>query len=35
MLPLSWLEELGQLPIQELLDQRYRKFRGMGDPGAR
>jgi len=32
---LSWLEELGQLPIQELLDQRYRKFRGMGDPGAR
>jgi acetyl-CoA carboxylase carboxyl transferase subunit alpha len=29
---LSWLRELGALPLDELLAQRYRKFRGMGTP---
>lgn len=29
---LGWLRELGQLPLDELLAQRYRKFRGMGTP---
>jgi len=29
---LGWLRELGQLPVDELLAQRYRKFRGMGTP---
>jgi len=32
----DWLDELAAVPIPQLLDQRYRKFRGMGTPeGAR
>lgn len=31
---LSWLEELGKLSTEELLAQRYEKFRGMGNPHA-
>jgi len=29
---LDWLDELGKLPVPELLAQRYRKFRSMGTP---
>ena len=29
---LSWLDELGKLSTADLLAQRYRKFRGMGNP---
>ncbi len=29
---LSWLRELSALPVEELLEQRFRKFRGMGMP---
>ncbi|MCA8950964.1 MAG: acetyl-CoA carboxylase carboxyltransferase subunit alpha [Planctomycetes bacterium] len=32
---LAWLDELGELPRDELLAQRYRKFRAMGDPDRR
>ena len=28
----AWLQELAELSTEELLEQRYRKFRGMGDP---
>jgi acetyl-CoA carboxylase carboxyl transferase subunit alpha len=28
----AWLDELGGIPTAELLEQRYRKFRGMGVP---
>src|SRR5688572_8522217 len=29
---LEWLRELGAIPVPELLEQRYRKFRRMGTP---
>ncbi|MEO6598087.1 MAG: acetyl-CoA carboxylase carboxyltransferase subunit alpha [Planctomycetota bacterium] len=29
---LEWLHELAVIPVPELLEQRYRKFRGMGTP---
>ncbi|MBL9076062.1 MAG: acetyl-CoA carboxylase carboxyltransferase subunit alpha [Planctomycetes bacterium] len=31
---LEWLDELGRIPLPELLEQRYRKFRSMGTPTA-
>jgi acetyl-CoA carboxylase carboxyl transferase subunit alpha len=31
---LEWLRELAQLPVPVLLEQRYAKFRGMGNPIA-
>jgi acetyl-CoA carboxylase carboxyl transferase subunit alpha len=31
---LAWLTELAQVPVPELLAQRYRKFRSMGTPTA-
>lgn len=31
---LEWLDELAQVPVKDLLEQRYRKFRRMGTPLA-
>ena len=31
---LEWLTELADVPVEQLLEQRYRKFRGMGTPVA-